>query len=51
MSCGEIQKVEVSMQNIGNAPLSNIYIASNDAKLFTLENSNIIKFDGRYSGI
>lgn len=40
MLCGEIQKVEVTLKNIGNAPLTNIYIACTDAKLFTLENSH-----------
>lgn len=47
MLCGEIQKVEVTLENVGNAPLTNIYIASTDAKLFTLNNtSNIDKSEG-----
>lgn len=43
MLCGEVQKVEVTLKNIGNAPLTNIYIASTDAKLFTLGNTEIDK--------
>ncbi|XP_020281979.1 trafficking protein particle complex subunit 8 isoform X2 [Pseudomyrmex gracilis] len=43
MLCGEIQKVEVTLRNIGNAPLTNVHIASTDAKLFTLENSKVVK--------
>lgn len=38
MLCGEVQRVEVTLRNIGNAPLTNIHIASTDAKLFTLGN-------------
>ncbi|GAB1868073.1 Protein TRS85-like protein [Camponotus japonicus] len=41
MLCGEVQKVEVTLKNIGNAPLTNVYIASTDAKLVTLEDSEI----------
>lgn len=41
MLCGEVQKVEVTLKNIGNAPLTNIHIASTDAKLFTLGNTEI----------
>ncbi|KAL0128427.1 hypothetical protein PUN28_003599 [Cardiocondyla obscurior] len=44
MLCGEVQKVEVMLKNIGNAPLTNIYIASTDAKLFTLGNTEIDTF-------
>ncbi|KAK2584966.1 hypothetical protein KPH14_002554 [Odynerus spinipes] len=36
MLCGEIQKVEVTLTNIGNSPLTNIYVTSTDAKLFSL---------------
>ncbi|XP_076164861.1 trafficking protein particle complex subunit 8 homolog l(3)76BDm isoform X3 [Ptiloglossa arizonensis] len=36
MLCGEIQKVEITLKNVGNAPLSNVYLASTDAKLFSL---------------
>ncbi|XP_014485657.1 PREDICTED: trafficking protein particle complex subunit 8 [Dinoponera quadriceps] len=43
MLCGEIQKVKVTLRNVGNAPLTNIYIACTDAKLFTLENSEVDK--------
>ncbi|XP_011860429.1 PREDICTED: trafficking protein particle complex subunit 8 [Vollenhovia emeryi] len=42
MLCGEVQKVEVTLKNIGNAPLTNIHIASTDAKLFTLGNTETI---------
>ncbi|KZC06243.1 PREDICTED: trafficking protein particle complex subunit 8 [Dufourea novaeangliae] len=34
--CGEIQKVDVTLRNVGNAPLTNVYLASTDAKLFSL---------------
>lgn len=44
MLCGEVQKVEVTLKNIGNAPLTNIHIASTDAKLFTLGNTEIDTF-------
>lgn len=47
MLCGEVQKVEVTLRNIGNAPLMNVYIASTDAKLFTLEGSEIDKSEGK----
>lgn len=48
MLCGEIQKVEVTLKNVGNAPLANICIASSDAKLFTLKNaSDINKNEGK----
>lgn len=47
MLCGEVQKVEVTLKNIGNAPLTNVYIVSTDAKLFTLENSEIDKNEGK----
>jgi len=43
MLCGEVQRVEVTLKNIGNAPLTNIHIASTDAKLFTLGNTKIDK--------
>ncbi|XP_053984906.1 trafficking protein particle complex subunit 8 [Hylaeus volcanicus] len=36
MLCGEIQKVEITLKNVGNASLSNVYLASTDAKLFSL---------------
>lgn len=48
MLCGEIQKVEVTLRNIGNSPLTNVHIASTDAKLFTLENSNVEKTEGEH---
>lgn len=47
MLCGEVQKVEVTLKNIGNAPLANVYIASTDAKLFTLKDSKIYKNEGK----
>ncbi|XP_012215025.1 trafficking protein particle complex subunit 8 isoform X2 [Linepithema humile] len=40
MLCGEIQKIEVTLENVGNASLTNICIASTDAKLFTLKNTS-----------
>lgn len=43
MLCGEVQRVEVTLRNVGNAPLTNIHIASTDAKLFTLGNAEIDK--------
>ncbi|XP_011160627.1 trafficking protein particle complex subunit 8 isoform X1 [Solenopsis invicta] len=43
MLCGEVQRVEITLKNIGNAPLTNIYIASTDAKLFTLGNAEVDK--------
>lgn len=43
MLCGEVQRVEVTLKNVGNAPLTNIHIASTDAKLFTLGNTEINK--------
>lgn len=48
MLCGEIQKVRVTLRNVGNAPLTNIYIACTDAKLFTLENSDADKSEGEH---
>lgn len=42
MFCGEIQKVEVTLKNIGNAPLTNIYVTSVNAKLFSLGNEDTL---------
>ncbi|KAF7386777.1 hypothetical protein HZH66_011229 [Vespula vulgaris] len=42
MFCGEIQKVEVTLKNIGNAPLTNIYVTCVNAKLFSLGNEDIL---------
>lgn len=39
--CGEIQKVDITIKNVGNAPLSNIYLASTDAKLISLEDEQM----------
>ncbi|XP_012154048.1 trafficking protein particle complex subunit 8 homolog l(3)76BDm isoform X2 [Megachile rotundata] len=36
MLCGEIQKLEITLKNVGNASLSNVYLASTDAKLISL---------------
>ncbi|XP_029042782.1 trafficking protein particle complex subunit 8 [Osmia bicornis bicornis] len=36
MLCGEIQKLEVTLKNVGNASLTNVYVASTDAKLISL---------------
>ncbi|KOC70233.1 Trafficking protein particle complex subunit 8 [Habropoda laboriosa] len=36
MLCGEVQKINIILKNVGNSPLSNIYLASTDAKLFSL---------------
>ncbi|XP_015513137.1 trafficking protein particle complex subunit 8 isoform X1 [Neodiprion lecontei] len=38
MLCGEMQRVEVTLKNIGNSPLTNIHIGSTNPKLFSLEN-------------
>ncbi|XP_034943856.1 trafficking protein particle complex subunit 8 [Chelonus insularis] len=38
MLCGEMKRLEVTLKNIGNAPLMNILIGSTDARLFCLEN-------------
>ncbi|XP_024936039.1 trafficking protein particle complex subunit 8 [Cephus cinctus] len=38
MLCGEMQRVEVTLKNIGHAPLTNLYIGTSNAKLFSLEN-------------
>lgn len=38
MLCGEMQRVEVTLKNIGNAPLTNIHVGSTNPKLFSLEN-------------
>ncbi|CAG5099865.1 Similar to TRAPPC8: Trafficking protein particle complex subunit 8 (Homo sapiens) [Cotesia congregata] len=37
MLCGEMQRVEVTLKNIGSAPLTNIFVGSTDARLFCLE--------------
>lgn len=37
MLCGEMQRIEVTLKNIGNAPLTNIYVSSTNSKLFSLE--------------
>lgn len=42
MLCGEIQKVEVTLTNIGNAPLTNVYVTSTDARLFSLGDNNTL---------
>ncbi|XP_076235516.1 trafficking protein particle complex subunit 8 homolog l(3)76BDm isoform X2 [Calliopsis andreniformis] len=36
MLCGEIQKIEITLKNVGNAPLSNSYLVSTDSKLISL---------------
>ncbi|XP_011502697.1 PREDICTED: trafficking protein particle complex subunit 8 [Ceratosolen solmsi marchali] len=36
MLCGELQRMEVTLTNIGNAPLKNIYLGSTNPKLFAL---------------
>ncbi|XP_033300815.1 trafficking protein particle complex subunit 8 isoform X2 [Bombus bifarius] len=36
MLCGEIHKIDITLKNVGNSPLSNIYLASTDAKLLSL---------------
>lgn len=38
MLCGEMQRLVVTLKNIGNAPLTNIYVSSTNPKLFCLEN-------------
>ncbi|XP_076762823.1 trafficking protein particle complex subunit 8 homolog l(3)76BDm [Xylocopa sonorina] len=36
MLCGEIKKIDITLKNVGNSPLSKIYVASTDTKLFSL---------------
>ena len=36
MLCGELQCMEVTLKNIGNAPLKNIHLGSTNPKLFAL---------------
>lgn len=43
MLCGEIQKIDITLKNVGNSPLSNIYLASSDAKLFSLGDEGTIQ--------
>ncbi|XP_014226501.1 trafficking protein particle complex subunit 8 [Trichogramma pretiosum] len=38
MLCGELQQMEVTLKNIGGAPLKNIYLGSTNPKLFALSN-------------
>jgi hypothetical protein len=38
MLCGELQCMDVTLKNIGNAPLKNIYLGSTNPKLFALTN-------------
>lgn len=38
MLCGELQRMEVILKNVGNAPLKNIHLGSTNPKLFALEN-------------
>ncbi|KAG7202767.1 hypothetical protein KM043_009936 [Ampulex compressa] len=49
MLCGEIQRVEVTLKNTGNAPLKNIHLASTDAKLISLENDSKFLSEGNTS--
>ncbi|KAG8041820.1 hypothetical protein G9C98_007124 [Cotesia typhae] len=37
MLCGEVQRLEVTLKNIGSAPLTNVFVGSTDARLFCLE--------------
>ncbi|XP_011314468.1 trafficking protein particle complex subunit 8 [Fopius arisanus] len=39
MLCGEMQRIDVTFRNIGNAPLRNILVGSMNPELFCLENS------------
>lgn len=48
MLCGEIQKLEVTLKNVGNASLTNVYVASTDAKLISLGDEYINTQEGRY---
>ncbi|KAK0178253.1 hypothetical protein PV328_002222 [Microctonus aethiopoides] len=38
MLCGEMQKIQVTLKNIGGAPLKNIHVGSTNSKLFCMEN-------------
>lgn len=49
MLCGEIQKVEITLKNVGNAPLSNVYLASTDAKLFSLGDEYMNTQEGKFN--
>lgn len=39
MLCGEMQKLQVTLKNIGNAPMTNVLVGSMNPELFCLENS------------
>ncbi|XP_031370043.1 trafficking protein particle complex subunit 8 isoform X2 [Apis dorsata] len=41
MLCGEIQKIDIILKNVGNSSLTNIFLASTDAKLFSLGDEHI----------
>ncbi|XP_012252846.2 trafficking protein particle complex subunit 8 isoform X2 [Athalia rosae] len=51
MLCGEMQRVEVTLKNIGNAPLTNIYIGSTNPKLFSLENQPTASDNAKATGL
>lgn len=50
MLCGEMQKFDVVLENVGQAPLKNIHVGSTNPKLFCLEN-NSDKSDGAVTKI
>lgn len=51
MLCGEMQRVEVTLKNIGNAPLKNIHVGSTNPKLFSLENQPAATNNVKASGL
>ena len=38
MLCGELQSMEVTLKNIGNTSLKNVYLGSTNPKLFAFTN-------------
>ncbi|XP_008543726.1 trafficking protein particle complex subunit 8 [Microplitis demolitor] len=49
MLCGELQRLEVALKNIGTAPLTNVYVGSTDARLFCLERPSDKSTSNNYS--
>lgn len=49
MLCGEIQKIDITLKNVGDSVLTNIYLASTDAKLFSLGDEHTDIEEGKYN--
>lgn len=49
MLCGEIQKIDIILKNVGNSSLTNIFLASTDAKLFSLGDEYINIQESKYN--